>query len=291
MKKANMILTLILAIFVLFSGCSSNQADDMISTPEIFEDEFFTYEYADFDAYNSPAEENGLGDKEVYIQGELTDIKYLETMIYLVVSVGENQNWMCGQENKGEVTDEIQNLLNQDITVYGIYLGYSEKTEMPGLYVDCIKADGEKHYTLTTFTDTEETTSTIVKELTEGDITYNALHSILGRTAKINSVSEYTTEPAGTKFINAKVSVEDANATDFVNSCYLLFSLFLDDSFPDYDSIWIDIDGKAAITLQSVSGRWSSVFTPYKDEEPICQILESAYNIKFKETDLLLRNK
>lgn len=138
--------------------------------------------------------------------------------------------------------------------------------------------------------DTENTTSAIKKTLEKGDTTYNALYSILGGKSKINSVTEYI-KPAGTPFIGVNVSVEHDNAKALVDSCYLLFGLFLNDSLPDYDAFHIDINGVVSITLQSVTERWCSIITIFDEEDPVSQVIEAAYNIKFKETDFILRNK
>ena len=94
------------------------------------------YEKADFSKYNSPASENGLGGKRIYITGTLDKIEILEAdgtqtiLGYLVESGG--YTWLIKMHAVPIVTaTNFDEAIGKEVICTVVYDGYSEKKEMP----------------------------------------------------------------------------------------------------------------------------------------------------------------
>ena len=198
----------------------------------------------------------------------------------------------------GNGGDNMKNKLFAALISIGLLVcmvGCSNDAKDSGDTTSQFREPATSEFVTTSFGETvdfKDESPTIQKEMHEGDIPYNCISSILSSSAEIESVVEYSNEDQDLAFVRATVSLEDSNAENFINSCYLLFSMLLPNGpTPEYDSVWINVDDVAEITLQSVSGRQTSIFTVHDDNSSLCQTLNLLYNLKFKDTDFFLRTK
>ncbi len=115
------------------------------SSPDKIED----YERADFEKFNSPADENGLGGTKIYIDGILDDISS-DSLIYATLSDGQNKwsLWCGGEDGAMDPITFKKTFQGQHVRVFGIFNGFSESKKMPVCY--CLKftltKTGESHH-------------------------------------------------------------------------------------------------------------------------------------------------
>lgn len=96
--------------------------------------------------YNSPAEENGLGNDKVLLFGTIKE--YVKTgtktdyIMGFCLEQEDGNKWMVscaarsgklliGDDNSGKWTTVFDDLKNKAVEVYGQYLGFSEKFKLP----------------------------------------------------------------------------------------------------------------------------------------------------------------
>lgn len=112
-----------------------------------------------YTAYNSPAEENGLGNDTILLYGTIAEYKitgtknnyikgfYLEQEDgnkWLISCAAKADGKLIGDDNMGQGTTVFDNLEGKNVEVYGTYLGFSEDYKVPvvdityygGLYND-----------------------------------------------------------------------------------------------------------------------------------------------------------
>lgn len=95
------------------------------------------FEKAEYEKYNSPAKENGLGDTRIYITGEVSFKVTTESFLGLILK-DSNNYWIvyisdCPDED-GHIVDDM---LNCDVRIFGIYAGFSGVFKMPHIEVNC----------------------------------------------------------------------------------------------------------------------------------------------------------
>ena len=129
MKKIALFLVLILVL--CSTGCGANTTD--FKTPDKISD----YQYADFDKFNSPAEENGLGGTQIYVDGVFEKIFEVENAIFGRLK-SDNNKWCVSLSITSETKlSDLSFLEGKKARIFGVYKGFSENFGMPAL--SCIK--------------------------------------------------------------------------------------------------------------------------------------------------------
>lgn len=121
---------------------------DIIDTVKIkHENEIDGYKYANFEDYNSYAEDNGKKNTPVYTEGELTyffDSVGDIPMGTLKVSDGKWTIVFISSDNP--TTDELENLyLSKTVRVFGYYSGFSDVTNQPCIFATKVVCDGNEY--------------------------------------------------------------------------------------------------------------------------------------------------
>ena len=135
---------------------TKQEASDLYPVPDGFVDGF---EKPDFDAYNSPASENGLANTKIWIEGTIEKVDKVEsktnentdsadTVYYYVIKQSDGNKWMsfagigslCSAE-------EIEARNGHSIVITGVYQGFSDVLQMPVLAADLIfdRTTGERY--------------------------------------------------------------------------------------------------------------------------------------------------
>lgn len=150
MKKTKQFTAILLAAFLL-GGCGSQDIQseykaDEVSTertegsanePETKEPEYIDgFEIAEYEKFNSYASENGLGDTLVYIEGKVLnqtklgdDAEFPE--LVLVVEQKDGNRWCVSVISDSE----IEGITDNNVKIFGTYLGFSDVMNLPGLAV------------------------------------------------------------------------------------------------------------------------------------------------------------
>ena len=124
--------------------CSVKFNDNEDFTGEPHPDEIDGYARGDYDKYNSPAEENGLGDTKVYVDGMITDVYKSSDMLFGTLKA-ESGEWTIGFSyyewaKESEYSNKYE---GKQCRIMGKYLGYSEKFKKPILMIERIIIDGK----------------------------------------------------------------------------------------------------------------------------------------------------
>jgi len=134
MKKISLFLVLILVL--CSAGCGSSESvSKLISTPANIDG----FQHADFDKFNSPASENGLGGTKIYIDGILEDVDIIKDTNILYGALNDNiGKWNVNLSLEGkEFIKKAELLEGVSVRLFGVYAGFSSKFERP--IVDLIK--------------------------------------------------------------------------------------------------------------------------------------------------------
>ena len=129
MKKIALFLVLILAL--CSAGCGANTTD--FKTPDKISD----YQYADFDKFNSPASENGLGGTQIYVDGKFETIFEIEDCFYGRLKSGNNKWCVFFSTSSETKLSQLSFLEGQNVRIFGVYQGFAENLDIPML--SCIK--------------------------------------------------------------------------------------------------------------------------------------------------------
>lgn len=136
---------------------------DTIKTKHI--DKIDGYEYANFDDYNSYAEDNGKDNTPVYTDGEF--INFFDSVSNIpmgTLQVSEGKWTIVFISSDRPSIKELENLYSsKTVRVFGYYTGFSDVTNQPCIFVDKVVCDG-KEYTYD-LSDSEEESS--VEESTQ----------------------------------------------------------------------------------------------------------------------------
>jgi len=130
------IVILVLAFTIWIPNDNSNK--DYTSLIDSF---VVGYEEADFDKYNSPASENGLGGAKIYIRGTLTDTEILSAQgtqtILGYITDNEDNDWLIKMHCVPIVSEDYyDDAIGKEVVVRVIYDGYSGVKEMPSTTLD-----------------------------------------------------------------------------------------------------------------------------------------------------------
>lgn len=144
MKRLISIFLMVIVAFSIF-GCSKSEKNNLEQeTTEAYKRD--GYEYADFERFNSYAEDNGLSETKIFIKGTVKSVANFESYCVLSVISDDNGRWACSYINL-ECTDKIKEIFDEkEIICFGEYRGYSDVFLMPSLVIDKIELN-DKIYT------------------------------------------------------------------------------------------------------------------------------------------------
>ena len=130
-------LCLCMSISILCSCQSTSNSEPSAET--VLPENVDGYEKAEFDKFNSYAEDNGLAGTKVYIYGEVTKIDSIEDVAYAMVKASDGEwSTIFGYCS----TDELKDLyLHKNIYAFGAYSGYSDKLKTPDIIIDKVQCD------------------------------------------------------------------------------------------------------------------------------------------------------
>lgn len=148
-----------LVVILLFSicGCSKSESDNLkLEATEAYKRD--GYEYADFERFNSYAEDNGLSGTKIYISGTVKSVANFENDCVLSVVSEDNGRWTCSYINL-ECNKKIKEIFDEkEIFCYGEYRGYSDVFLMPSISIDKIELNN-KIYTVENLKKLQEPTT------------------------------------------------------------------------------------------------------------------------------------
>lgn len=152
MRKTKEIIGLVLIAVVLLCGCGRDgrdafgqegkndlQDESMSEEPYIEEFENASIEYEKF---NSPAEENGLADTHIYVEGTVLRQEVMENddeksslvapeYRMLTIKQRDGNKWLIGLPSE----TKIKGIKNKYIRAFGMYQGFSDVKDMPALFI------------------------------------------------------------------------------------------------------------------------------------------------------------
>ena len=135
----------------VISNISIAVSDEQIETETI---DGIEYELAVFDKYNSYASDNGLEGAKIYFKADgfgKNKMTKAGDGYYILCDISEKESWRIeldaftssNQVNQiwGDVSEKI--LGCNELTVYGVYLGYNKNSNSPDIFATAFKADGD----------------------------------------------------------------------------------------------------------------------------------------------------
>lgn len=156
MKKMQMILLIIFMPITLCScgnsGVSKEEYDKVVTERDSYkaqieesnavesstaEIEYIDgFEKADFNKFNAYASENKLDGTPIYIDGEVTEkISLSDGTIGFVLQQNDGNKWCVVVGMKPIFSENnIDVLVEKKVRVFGVYIGFSDLYEMPGIY-------------------------------------------------------------------------------------------------------------------------------------------------------------
>ena len=96
------------------------------------------YEKAEFDKFNSPAEENGLENTKIYIKCKFDKIVFVNDTSYYALAIDENNNkWVIVlNDTRISSAEEYNKYIGEELICCCTYTGYSEVLKMPAANLD-----------------------------------------------------------------------------------------------------------------------------------------------------------
>lgn len=95
----------------------------------------FLYVGSSYEKYNSYASENGLGDTKIYVEGTVLNTEDTSTeempIINLVIEQEDGNRWCVGVA----YVDDLGDIVGKEIRAFGIYVGFSDKFNVPSMVV------------------------------------------------------------------------------------------------------------------------------------------------------------
>lgn len=93
----------------------------------------FLYVGGSYEKYNSYASENGLGDTKIYVKGTVLNTEDTSTedvpQIQMIVEQEDGNRWCVGVA----YVDDLGDIVGKEIRAFGIYLGFSDKFNVPAM--------------------------------------------------------------------------------------------------------------------------------------------------------------
>lgn len=144
MKKFISVL-LVIVIAVSICGCTSSKRTNTETEPtEGYKRD--GYEYADFERFNSYAEDNELSETKIFIKGTVKSVCNFEDFCTLSVVSEDKGRWVCSYLNL-DYSEKIDKIFDEkEIVCFGEYRGFSDVFLMPSISIDKIELN-DKIYT------------------------------------------------------------------------------------------------------------------------------------------------
>ena len=238
MKKIFQIYLFIVTM-VIFSACSKdlnmtikveNQTNEKIR--EFSEG----YVVANYDVYDLPAKENGRKYDKVYVVGKFEN-EFFEDGEYIVNYLVDNEGnkyWLRLDSKKFDISNELNDIVEKNLCVCGIYLGRRVKEKMPAIIVKkllCIEND--KIYSSKYFEGYEgefdENGKIISKEYDESDNTTVDYYKIQFG-IPYNYKEKFLSEDGGLYYIHEdaflSISRKKYNLSNIMNNTYKKIKYF-----------------------------------------------------------------
>lgn len=136
---------LVIVIAVSICGCTSSKSTNTETEPtEGYKRD--DYEYADFERFNSYAEDNGLSETKIFIKGTVKSVCDFEDFCVLSVVSEDKGRWACSYLNL-EYNEKVDEIFDEkEIVCFGEYRGFSDVFLMPSISIDKIELN-DKIYT------------------------------------------------------------------------------------------------------------------------------------------------
>lgn len=178
-KKCISLLLIIMLFISLLTGCSNNKENSLINETVATASNHQAkgeYVYANYDEYNSYAEDNGRGNTKVYTEGIFSYISIKDSDIFGTLKTDDG-NWTIFFFTESNL-DEIQKcFLSKKVIMYGTYQGFSDLTNQPCISFEKIESDGSTYFRYDFSDPIEETSSPLpstvqdtIPETTENSI-------------------------------------------------------------------------------------------------------------------------
>lgn len=137
-------LAVLLLLCLLFTSlpCSLVTAEEDDDSEIACAESVTDFHFADFDAYNCPAAQNGLENDFIIVKGIISDYIEEQGCVWMIVDEDATRRWMIAIGYDGELGvidySDITDRKGAQVTVFLVYYGYSEEYEMPcGSIVEC----------------------------------------------------------------------------------------------------------------------------------------------------------
>lgn len=136
---------LVIVIAVSICGCTSSKSTNTETEPtEGYKRD--GYEYADFERFNSYAEDNELSETKIFIKGTVKSVCNFEDFCTLSVVSEDKGRWVCSYLNL-DYSEKIDKIFDEkEIVCFGEYRGFSDVFLMPSISIDKIELN-DKIYT------------------------------------------------------------------------------------------------------------------------------------------------
>lgn len=128
------------------SGYTKEQALNMVARAQAGE-EIHDFARVNYDEYNTPAEENGFAGKKIMAEGivkkYIADGNKKNCTYGMIIEQEDGNQWLiyCAEKVKGKILGKLwdsdpakhvfEGYENQEVNIYGKYLGFSEKYKLP----------------------------------------------------------------------------------------------------------------------------------------------------------------
>lgn len=163
MKK----IVFIILMCLLLIGCGKNDKqnissiskDENIAVEESsdIKESITGFDKAEFDKYNSHADENGLGGNNIYIDGVVKEKVIYDNTIAFVLEQNIDEHWIVAVGTFPIWSDlKIDELIGCKIRVFGEYIGFSDKIKMPSIRLFSETLTEPKYYVEITKDDKKE---------------------------------------------------------------------------------------------------------------------------------------
>ena len=103
------------------------------------------YEFGEYDKFNSPASENGLGGTKIYVYGKCTEVFAVDTAIVCNIENGSDK-WAVTLWDTGKLGEiDFSFFEGNEMYVFGEYLGYSGTLNSPVVHFETILCNSKSY--------------------------------------------------------------------------------------------------------------------------------------------------
>lgn len=130
---------LLLSLTACSSGISKDEYTEVKSRLDSMTD---GYEYPEYEKFNSPAKENGLGETKLYFIGKIVELEWKYGTRHAIVEADGGRWLVIFYSEVFTSTFDIESLNNETIAFWGTYLGFSEVVELPAVFCEAFVYNG-----------------------------------------------------------------------------------------------------------------------------------------------------